>query len=164
MKQLWKEKHNAEVDSDTSPLSDGEYEEVRRGDSGDAHCQQHLMFRHLCAFTGGDPSCIKPERSPEASAAKGTPPPSQKKRKKSDQQDEDEEVRLFRVPLQLSQHTPLVLFPSTPHNIAYVLVFLQDDINLAEILRSFKLPDGHLEFSFEELFKATTMHKTVSQP
>ena len=28
MKQLWKEKHNEEADSATSPLSDVEYEEV----------------------------------------------------------------------------------------------------------------------------------------
>jgi hypothetical protein len=43
-----------------------------------------------------------------------------------------------------------------------VLLLLQDDIDLTEILRSFKLPEGQLEFSFEELFKATTMHKVVS--
>jgi len=43
-----------------------------------------------------------------------------------------------------------------------VLLLLQDDTDLTEILRSFELPEGQLEFSFEELFKATTMHKTVS--
>ena len=49
------------------------------------------------------------------------------------------------------------------HSIARVLLFLQDDINLAQVLRSFNPLGGQLEFSFEELFKATTMHKTVSQ-
>ena len=40
---------------------------------------------------------------------------------------------------------------------------LQDDTtNLTEILQSFELPDAQLEFSFEELYKATTMRKTVS--
>lgn len=40
----------------------------------------------------------------------------------------------------------------------------QDGYDLAAILNSFKLPEGQLEFSFEELYKATSMSKTVSRP
>jgi hypothetical protein len=39
---------------------------------------------------------------------------------------------------------------------------LQGDYELTDVLRSFELSEGQLEFSFEELFKATTMRKTVS--
>jgi len=36
----------------------------------------------------------------------------------------------------------------------------EDGYDLTEILRSFELPEGQLEFSFEELYKATSMSKT----
>lgn len=40
---------------------------------------------------------------------------------------------------------------------------MQDAYNLKDILDSFgELPDGQLLFSLEELYKATTMRKTVS--
>ena len=39
----------------------------------------------------------------------------------------------------------------------------QDGPDLTQILQSFNLPESQLEFSFEELYKATTMSKTVSQ-
>jgi len=39
----------------------------------------------------------------------------------------------------------------------------QDDtIDLTQILQSFELPETQLEFSFEELYKATSMRKKVS--
>ena len=50
VKQLWKEKHNEEADSATSPLSDVEYEEVNEHSEGDAHSNgcTALVSQHTC--------------------------------------------------------------------------------------------------------------------
>jgi hypothetical protein len=58
---------------------------------------------------------------------------------------------------------PVCAFTSVLQQAFCVRALLQDDaIDLTEILRSFELPETQLEFTFEELYKATSMRKTVS--